>query len=90
MSFGGRDLHWAETTHQNRPKRPILKPDRKRPSRNNPRPKRLETKCATSALLRQGSDRYIGHWPVPSSRATESIAANIAIRETLSSGDNIS
>ena len=43
--------------------------------------------CASSAFLRQGSDRYIGHWSLPTRRATEPIAAslilNIAISEPL-------
>ena len=73
--------------HQNRAKRP---------SRNDPRQKRLTTEtvrnlcsCATSAFLCPGIGRYIGHWPMPSRRVAEVIAAylifNIAIRETLSS-----
>ena len=53
------------------PKRPTLKPGRKRPSRNDQRPKRLTTEtvrnlcsCATSAFLCPGIGRYIGHWPI--------------------------
>ena len=70
-------------SYQNMPKRPTLKPDRKRPSRNYPRP----DECATSAFQRQGSDRYIGHWSLLPRRVTEPIAAslikNIAISEPL-------
>ena len=64
--------------YQIMPKRPTLKPGRKRPSRNYPRPE-----CATSAFQLQGSDR----WSLLPRRATEPIAAslilNIAISEPL-------
>ena len=67
-------------SYQNMPKRPTLKPGRKRPSR-----KPMFNECATSAFQRQGSDRYIGHWSLLPRRATEPIAAslilNIAISE---------
>ena len=73
--------------YQNMPKRPTLKPDRKRPSRNYPRPETYVIECATSAFQRQGSDRYIGHWSLLPRRVTEPIAAslilNIAISEPL-------
>ena len=68
-------------SYQNMPKRPTLKPDRKRPSRNYLRP----DECATSAFQRQGSDRYIGHWSLLPRRATiaASLILNIAISEHL-------
>ena len=87
---GGGGGYWAETTHQDRPKRPTLKPGRKDPAetthgRSGQKP--MFNECATSAFLRQGSDRYIGHWSLPPRRATEPIAAslilNIAISEPL-------
>ena len=74
-------------SYQNMPKRPTLKPGRKRPSRNYPRRKPMFNECATFAFQRQGSDRYIGHWSLLPRRATEPIAAslilNIAISEPL-------
>ena len=40
--------------------------------------------CATSAFQRQGSDRYIGHWPLLPRRATDLIAASLILKTLLS------
>ena len=69
-------------SYQNMPKRPTLKPGRKRPSRNYPRRKPMFNECATSAFQRQGSDRYIGHWSLLYAIAA-SLILNIAISEPL-------
>ena len=97
----GRGLPWAKTTHQNRAEtiHPKTRQKTTKPKRPTTETARTETvqnlcSCAMSAFLGPGIGRYIGHWPMPSRRVAEFIAAslilNIAICETLSSGDNIS